>query len=122
MFKPKDDLSKKLLISIPKKLAALFDRMNLKQDHDYVCESVSWHVSKKMGWVKFTVTGFDEDFMIEWTGNYLNPKTISGSDQRFEYLTDNLDFFVSVERAIYDALEKLLPTDLISEPKTVKVG
>lgn len=110
MFKPKDDLSKQLMRSIPKKMAALFDRMNLKQNTDYSSEFISWFVSPKYGWVTFTLPDAgDEIFKIEWTGHYLKPRNIQGTDKRFEHLTDNLEFLVSVERAIYSKLEKLIP-------------
>jgi hypothetical protein len=110
MFKPKDDLSKQLMRSIPKKMAALFDRMNLKQNVDYSSEFISWFVSPKNGWVTFNLPDSgDELFKIEWTGNYLKPRNIQGSDKRFEHLADNLEFLVAVERSIYNNLEKLIP-------------
>jgi hypothetical protein len=84
--------------------------MNLKQNIDYSSEFISWYVSPKNGWVTFTLPDAgDEIFKIEWTGHYLKPRTIQGSDKRFEHLADNLEFLVSVERAIYNKLEKLIP-------------
>jgi hypothetical protein len=102
-FVPKDSISKQLLKSIPRKFVTWMENI----DHDQINKGkfgdLEWRVDTDKSWV----TVLSRDITVRWSGSHNNPSWIAGSDPAFENIVDNLDFFVSVEKSIYDELEKL---------------
>jgi hypothetical protein len=107
-FEPKNDLSKELLRSIPRKVNAWLE--NLKQPITGPGElgPLRWNFGPDSGSIIYEdVDGMESYAQIIWHGPVNNIETIYGSDERFEDLTQDLSFFTTLEKNIYDELEKL---------------
>lgn len=102
-FTPRDSLSKELLKSIPKKHYMWLANIGYPLYGNGECDGLTWSYDTDISWIKIHSSGI----VISWTGAPDNPKWIAGSDSRFENIIDNIAFFVSVEKSIYDELEKL---------------
>ncbi len=102
-FAPKDNLSKQLLKTIPKKVVAWLDNLGISTHGDSQFGDLRWSFDIERSHIKL----ISPDISISWTGPADSPNWIAGSDQRFENLTENMDFFVHVEQSIYDVLEQL---------------
>lgn len=102
-FVPKDSVSKQLLKSIPRKFVAWLENIG----HDVIEEEefgdLVWRLDLDKSWI----TILSREITVSWSGSPESPAWIAGSDPAFENIPDNMEFFVSVEKSIYDELEKM---------------
>lgn len=102
-FVAKDGVSRQLLKSVPRKFIAWLDNIGFPTYGNDSFGDIVWSLDLEKSWVKVK----SSDITISWTGSASSPNWVAGSDPRFESIIDNMDFFVSVEKSIYDELEKL---------------
>lgn len=102
-FVPKDAVSKQLLKSIPRKFVAWLENMGHDQIDEGEFGDLVWRVDLDKSWI----TILSREITVSWSGSPESPSWIAGSDPAFENIVDNMDFFVSIEKSIYDELEKL---------------
>jgi hypothetical protein len=106
-WKPQDDLSLQLLNSIPKKVFSILDNLGEQVIGPGSAGQLRWNFDLSTGTI---IYGNEDDktfFQIWWTGDPVHPTDIRGSDQRFRFLAHDLEFFIQIERCVYEEMEKL---------------
>jgi len=109
-FYPKDEFSKTMLSSIVTKVSKWLQNMN--EDSTGTYGELQWNYTPDGGTIIYANESKDRFIQIWWDVDPLSLDTnssvsICGSDKRFEDVTNNLEFFIAVEHAIYSELEKL---------------
>lgn len=101
-FSPNDDLSFSLLKSIPRKAFHWLNRLeqDLAEPGSYNC--LSWNFSVDCG--KLSYADQSTSFSVSWVGNVDNPDEVQSSDDRACDIGNNLDWFTTIEKLIYDEL------------------
>jgi hypothetical protein len=95
------NFSAQLLASIPKKIIFLLSHAGIDLSESHV--SHDWlHISENGGRISIL------DTEIRWTGLPVEAREIIVSDERLLDLTKNLDYFVQLEMATYDKVERLI--------------
>jgi hypothetical protein len=96
-YKPKDELSTQLLVSIPRKVAVWLNRIGMKSSNGKFMD-LSWKISGQQSIIKIN------DIEIRCNGKIDKLRNPHGTEPWFENLSANLDQFVELERIIYNVL------------------
>ena len=99
-FIPQDHLSETLLKSIPRKIFHWLSRLEIQFDTPGNFKKLSWDIIPDAGSLEFIFQ--DSKITISWFGE----SDIRGSDKRFCNLSQHLDWFMLLEKEIYDTLEE----------------
>jgi hypothetical protein len=105
-YLPTDTFTIELLATIPKKVALYLAQMKILASKEFKSRDLSWKIEKHAGWIQHD--GRFDTFRLSWTGPSIAAEDIRCSDARVMEEPLNLDFFISIERLIYDELERLL--------------
>lgn len=103
-FSPKTELSRSLLSSIPKKIFLCLENLQQDQSRPFTYGPFVWINAGDHGLLSHV--SVDEIIQIAWTGEVSNIETVCASDERFETIEQHLEWFTSVEKRIYDELER----------------
>lgn len=123
-YYPKDDLSKQLLASIPRKVYLWLVHLSgekIRNEHGEF--EATGELSTKVGnfgrlsWdfageqqciiIEEDETGTEETVRIWWCEKAFNPTFVCGTEKWMEDISSNLDQFIQLERRIYDQIEAL---------------
>jgi hypothetical protein len=124
---PQDSFSHDLLISIPLKVKAWLEQMGKLELGEF--ENLSWSFTEYGGYVNDLEVDISWDSIPAAPLDKLN-ESIRATDPRFENISKNLGYFVSVEKRIYDVLARLyemaeaenaieiIPSDTLNMPQS----
>src|SRR5271154_2620934 len=110
-FYPKDKFSTRMLSSIVTKVTKWL--VNLNQDVTGEYGELAWNYTPDGGTIIYANESPDRFIQIWWDvvvafdPEDVGTISICGSDERFQDITINLQFFTAVERSIYGELESL---------------
>lgn len=126
-YKVKDEFSKMLVASIPKKVDAMLSNMGVKSmGEGQICSeinnlSVYWNFSKDNGSLTLTGLESNEPLDINFQGRPFNAHHIEISDERLTDISNNLEYFTKVENAIYNQLAYLQKKVELNANKSAKL-
>jgi hypothetical protein len=107
-FTPTDSLSLQLLCSIPKKvhgwLVNLEDASAIEMGFGSYGK-LRWNFSEEGATLIYRNEESNEFFQIWWVGHPSDINVCTASEPEVMFLADHLDYFINVERLIYNELE-----------------
>jgi hypothetical protein len=106
VYAPKDTVSEELLKSIPKKVYFWVQSLVDDIEQRDCFGNLTWHFNDETSTIILGDQDDSENYVqIWWEGDAYNPINLCGSDERFEHIIDNMDFFSQLEENIYAELE-----------------
>lgn len=105
-YAPINQLSKQLLHSIVKKVFLWVQYLGLDTANGSY-EGLTWHFPMDGDCYLDADLGNGNVFHIEWDRNLVKPTKITGNHKNVLDIPNHLDWFVDIEKTIYDTMEKL---------------
>lgn len=114
-FKPRDDFSKALLLSIPNKATAWLRNLQLLKRQNGSLGPLSWRIRNN------DLKSFIQinDTRIEWLGSIGDVYYVTVNEAWVDDLAMNMDKFIALEKSIYNEIQKY--EDKILEDQKIEV-
>jgi hypothetical protein len=107
-YSPINEISENLLNSIPKKVYAWLDRLEIEDRHAGQVGDLMWDFTSDVQSICYgTPDSGSIHVQLWWEGDPLEPYNIRTNSIMLEDIPANIEFFTAAEALIYGAMEEL---------------